>query len=96
MNLSPQKNKRKEAQNYINSLFENDNKQFDAKTFSQQKFKLKKWLNAEKTTDAEKELYSQILEGLDNKKEKHINSDIALKRLSDAGKVSRFNDKKKL
>ena len=86
---------RREAETYINSLFENDNKQFDAKTFSQQKFKLKKWLNADKTTDTEKELYLKILDALDNKKEKNINYDIALKRLSKAGKVSRFNDKKK-
>lgn len=86
---------RKEAQNYINSLFENDNNQFDAKTFSQQKFKLKKWLNADKTTDAEKVLYSKILHALDEKQSTTIKLDTALKRLSEAGKVSRFNDKKK-
>lgn len=87
---------RQEALSYINSLFENDNEQFDSRTFSQQKHKLKKWIDGAKTHVEEAELYKKILVATDERQNVRINLDVALEQLDMIGlKISRYNDKKK-
>ncbi|GFE03671.1 hypothetical protein KUL156_62630 [Alteromonas sp. KUL156] len=86
---------RLEALEYIKSLYENDNNQFDSRTFSQQKHKLKKWIDANNTSPEEQKLFTKILAGIEKKPAATVNIDKALEQLSACGKVKRFNDKQK-
>lgn len=91
-------NERKEALEYVQSLYENDNKDFDSTTFRKTKYKLKKWIESEKTSEAEKKLYESLIQIVDEKNGKNIDIEKVESRLSKAGesqKISRYNDKLK-
>lgn len=90
------KKERKDVLKYVNSLYENDNKDFDSKAFSQAKYKLKKWIDSDKISDDEKNLYKILLNITDNHKNKTVSVQNALEKLSNIdSKISRYNDKKK-
>ena len=87
---------RKQALSYVESLYENDNDNFDSTKFSKAKYKFKKWIDNEKTPEEEKELYRKLLKVADSYQDRTVNIENAInKLLSTSEKVSRLNDKKK-
>lgn len=94
-NVITSETERKEALNYIESLYENDDVQFDSTTLRKTKHKLKKWLDNPKTTGHEKALFNALIEATEGKKRNSLKADVAVKRLEKCGKISRFNDKKR-
>ncbi|GFE03652.1 hypothetical protein KUL156_62440 [Alteromonas sp. KUL156] len=86
---------REQALNYIESLFENDNANFDSTTYRKTKHKLKKWIESDKCSEDEKSLFTKLLTATEERKATTIKPDVAIQKLEKCGKVSRFNDKKK-
>ena len=86
---------REQALHYIESLFENDNADFDSTTYRKTKHKLKKWINSDKCNEDEKTLFTALLSATEERKAVTIKPDVAIKKLQNCGKVSRFNDKKR-
>jgi hypothetical protein len=87
---------RKEVLNYIESLYENDNKEFDLTKFSKTKSKFKRWIDNDKTPEEEKSLYRKLLKYADERQNQSISTQKAINMLlNTGGKVSRLNDKKK-
>lgn len=86
---------RKQALQYIESLFENDNANFDSTTYRKTKHKLKKWIDSEKCNEDEKALLTKLLSATEERKATTIKPEIAIQKLENCGKISRFNDKKR-
>jgi hypothetical protein len=87
---------RKKVLSYIDSLYENDNADFDLTAFSKTKHKIKKWMNNEKTPDAEKDLYNKLLRIASEHQDRTIKSQSIIDLLlKSSTKVTRLNDKKK-
>jgi len=87
---------RKQALLYVESLYENDNENFDSTKFSKAKYKFKKWIDNEKTPEEEKELYRQLLKITDKRQHQSISIQKAIDKLLNTDKkITRLNDKKK-
>lgn len=87
---------REKALLYVESLFMNDNANFDKLKYSQIKSKFKKWIKAKKTTKAEIELFNKLLRIADEFSDRKINSESLINKLSGISEqVTRFNDKKR-
>lgn len=87
---------RKQVLLYVESLYKNDNENFDSTKFSKAKYKFKKWIDNEKTPEKEKELYIKLLKVADSYQDRTVNIENAInKLLSTSEKVSRLNNKKK-
>lgn len=97
-NLITDETERQTALQYVESLYQNDNEQFDSTAFRKTKHKLKKWIEGEKTTEDERLLFTKLLSQIDKKKGSRLDSEKVLSYLDRAGqkeKISRYNDKKK-
>jgi len=89
-------NDRKQVLSYVNSLYENDNKNFDSAKFRKTKFKLKKWIENDKTPEEEKNLYRKLLKIADQHQNRSISPQNAIETLlKTSTKISRLNDKKR-
>ena len=87
---------RKQALSYVESLYENDNENFDSTKFSKAKYKFKKWMDNEKTPEKEKALYRQLLNITDKRQHQSISIQKAIDKLLNTDeKITRLNDKKK-
>lgn len=90
------KSDREKALLYVESLFMNDNANFENIKFSKVKSKFKKWIKAKKTTKEEIELFNKILKIADEFEDRRINSESLINKLSGISeRVTRFNDKKR-
>jgi hypothetical protein len=90
------KSDREKALLYVESLFLNDNANFDKLKYSQIKSKFKKWIKAKKTTKAEKELFNKLLRIADEFSDRKIKPETLINKLSGISEqVTRFNDKKR-
>lgn len=90
------KSDREKALLYVESLFMNDNANFENIKFSKVKSKFKKWIKAKKTTKAEIELFNKLLRIADEFSDRKINSDLLINKLSGISEqVTKFNDKKR-
>ena len=90
------KSDREKALLYIESLFLNDNDNFDKLKYSQIKSKFKKWIKAKKTTKAEIELFNKLLKIADEFSDRKIKPETLINKLSAISEqVTRFNDKKR-
>jgi len=87
---------RESALSYIELLFNNDNKEFDSARFSKTKYKLKKWIESNKTLNIEKSLFKKLVRATEEHQSKTINLPRALMLLDCiTHKVKRFNNKQK-
>jgi len=90
------KSDREKALLYVESLFINDNANFENIKLSKVKSKFKKWIKAKKTTSKEIELFKKILIIADKFEDKKISSESLVSKLSGiSGQVTRYNDKKR-
>tara|TARA_R110001583_G_scaffold187929_1_gene349521 strand:+ start:4212 stop:5540 length:1329 start_codon:yes stop_codon:yes gene_type:complete len=90
------KSDREKALLYTESLFMNDNANFENIKFSKVKSKFKKWIKATKTTSAEVELFNKLLKIADEFSDRKVNSKSLINKLSSISEqVTRFNDKKR-
>ena len=90
------KSDREKALLYVESLFLNDNANFDKLKYSQIKSKFKKWIKAKKITKAEIELFNKLLKIADEFSDRRIKPETLIKKLSGISEqVTRFNDKKR-
>lgn len=90
------KSDREKALSYVESLFMNDNANFEKLKFSKVKSKFKRWIKADKTTATEKELFKKILIIADKFQNRKIRSESLVSKLSDISEqVTRFNDKQR-
>jgi len=90
------KSDREKALLYVESLFMNDNANFENIKFSKVKSKFKRWIKAEKTTAPEKELFIKVLKIADKFENRKISLESLIFKLSDISEqVTRFNDKKR-
>jgi len=87
---------REKALLYVESLFINDNANFENIKFSKVKSKFKKWIKATKTTSAEVEFFKKLLKIADEFSDRKVNSQSLINKLSGISEqVTRFNDKKR-
>lgn len=86
---------REDALNYVQSLYENDNNQFDSTAYRKTKHKLKKWAESDKCNEQERAFFAKLVAATDDKKTTGMKLDGAIQLLEKCGKVSRFNDKKR-
>jgi hypothetical protein len=84
---------RKNALAYIESLFNNDNKQFNFPSYRKVKFKIKKWIGSDKTSVLEKKFFNEMLSAVDTHQSKPWEVNSLISRCSKFENVSRFNDK---
>lgn len=94
-NVITSETERKDALKYIESLYKDDDFQFDSTTLRKTKHKLKKWLENPKTTEQEKKLFTALIKATEGKKSTSIKTGVVIERLGSCGKISRYNDKKK-
>ena len=87
---------REKALLYVESLFMNDNANFDKLKYSQIKSKFKKWIKAKKTTKEEVKLFKKLLKIADEFSDRKIKPETLINKLSGISEqVTRFNDKKR-
>ncbi|GAA6172364.1 MAG: hypothetical protein ACJARX_000368 [Psychroserpens sp.] len=90
------KSDREKALLYVESLFMNDNANFENIKFSKVKSKFKKWIKATKTTSAEVKLFKKLLKIADEFSDRKVNSKSLINKFSSISEqVTRFNDKKR-
>ncbi|WP_440874821.1 hypothetical protein [Thalassotalea sp. PLHSN55] len=90
------KSDREKALLYVESLFMNDNANFENIKFSKVKSKFKKWIKAKKTTKEEVELFNKLLRIADEFSDRKIKPESLINKLSGISEqVTRFNDKKR-
>jgi len=90
------KSDREKALLYVESLFLNDNANFDKLKYSQIKSKFKKWIKAKKTKKEEVKLFNKLLRIADEFSDRKIKPETLINKLSVISEqVTRFNDKKR-
>jgi len=90
------KSDREKALSYVESLFMNDNANFEHIKLSKIKSKLKKWIKAKKTTKEEIKLFKKLLKIDEIFSDRKIKSEFLINQLSCISEqVTRFNDKKR-